>query len=201
MPLLLSKQINANSAYAVWKISETPIVLGELISERPASVHPHKLSEWIVGRILVKNLCDLFQIKYQGVTNDKWGKPLLTGSKSEISITHSFPYAAAILNLDHPCGIDLELPRQKMFKVKQKFLHDSELKYQDDLAALTKIWSAKEVLYKIYSRKGISIRDEMRVELLDKEMANGTLLANGNEMKIRVAFEDIADYLLCYSIS
>ena len=169
MPLLLSKQISDNAAYAVWNIQETFLELPYLSPEPyPPNLHPVRQAEWIVGRILIKRLCDIFQIDYQGVESLETGKPVLKNSEAEISISHSFPIASAMLKLDGPCGIDMEQPRQKMLDVQGKFMNETEESYRNDLGKVCTIWCAKEVVYKIHGRKYLSLKNEIDVQIEDE---------------------------------
>jgi hypothetical protein len=93
MPLLLSKKINPYSAYAVWKIAETEAQLLELSHITPPEMQSNKRSEWMVSRILVKYLVELFDLEYHGMDSLPTGKPYLIDQRAEISISHSFPFA------------------------------------------------------------------------------------------------------------
>ncbi len=202
MPLLLSKSINAYSAYAVWNIQETNDVLMSMSAdEAPENYHPSKLAEWIVGRILIQRLCSQFNIKYEGIEVEETGKPILKNRQAEISISHSFPMAAAMIHLKHPCGIDLERPRHKLLQIREKFINGSEKAYADDLDKLCAIWCAKEVLFKIYSRKKLSLRDDTSVKFSSDFALVGTInkLTKGYPKSYNIAVEEIKDYLLAYN--
>jgi 4'-phosphopantetheinyl transferase EntD len=198
MPLLLSKQINPYSAYAVWHITETEDQLTGLINETSRHTNPNKKSEWIVTRILIKYLCNLFEVNYNGIENTPVGKPILINSNAEISISHSFPMAACLINVRKPCGIDIELPRQKLTYVKKKFLNPQE--NSDKLGDLTKIWTAKEVLFKVYGDKELSFKNEMLIKFKTEERATGLILKNGLESSHEIMFESLFNYTLAYSI-
>jgi 4'-phosphopantetheinyl transferase len=199
MPILLSKNISDHSAYAIWKISETELQLSELISETPPDIADNKKSEWIVTRILVQYLCSIFNIDYQGMDNHPSGKPFLMGKTAEISITHSFPMAGAMINLNHPCGIDIELPREKLINIQSKFLHLNERKYEDDVESLCKIWMAKEVLYKVFGRSNLSFKNEMEINIIDEWNASGKILKEGHLAAHDIIFESVWNFRIAYS--
>jgi len=199
MPLLLNKQIDEQSAYAVWNIQETFLELPYLSPEPyPAELHPVRQAEWIIGRVLVKTLCEKFDIKYQGISKQDKGKPYLTGSNANISISHSFPIAAAMIHLEKPCGIDMERPRDKHAQVKLKYLHESELEYQNDLNKLCTIWCAKEVIYKIFGRKFLSLKDEIKLSFESDSLIKGDILKSGHEQTHWVHYEWVKEYLLAF---
>lgn len=202
MPLLLSKQINAYSAYAVWNIQETNQTLLDLIDEEvPQDQNPTRLAEWIVGRILIKSLCVQFGLKYRGVLPDEAGKPHLIGSTANISISHSFPLAAAMIHLNHSCGIDLERSRQKLINIQDKFINETEITHRDDIQKLCAIWCGKEVLYKIYGRRKLSLREEMTISFETDHIMNGIIHKEGvPEQRHRIHYESVRDYFLAYNI-
>lgn len=199
MPLLFSKQINPYSAYAVWHITETESQLLEKIKENPEHSNPNKKSEWIVTRILIRYLCSLFDLNYHGMGNHESGKPFLIDQRAEISISHSFPVAACLINTRKPCGIDIELPREKLRLVSSKFLHSEEAR-SDDLAYLCKIWTAKEALYKSYGEANLSMQNEMKISLMADDRAEGLILKEGFEKKYVICFEDLFRYTMAYTI-
>ena len=201
MPLLLSKQISPCAAYAVWNIQETNQVLLDMVEEKvPDYMNPTRLAEWIVGRILIKSLCGQFGIAYQGLVKNSSGKPHLVGSNVEISISHSFPMAAAMIHQDSSCGIDLERTRGKLVRIQDKFVNESEHAYLDNLEKLCAIWCGKEVLYKIYGRKKLSMRDETFIAFESDEIMNGRIRKDGKESAHRIHYEAVKDYYLAYSI-
>ena len=201
MPLLLSKQIHENAAYAVWNIQETFLEIPYLSPEPfPAQLHPVRQAEWIVGRILIKHLCESFDLDYKGVGIHDTGKPFLKGHGVHISISHSFPMACAMLHLKQPCGIDLERPREKMLFVQNKFLNDSESGYRDDLEKIAILWCAKEVIYKIHGRKYLSLKDEIEIIIKNEDTILGKITRPIDQEEFTLHYELVKEYILCYSV-
>ena len=187
------------SAYAVWNIQETFLELPYLSPEPfPADLHPIRQAEWIIGRVLVKSLCEKFEIEYRGVSKHDNGKPYLEGSNVHISISHSFPIAAAMIHLEKPCGIDMERPREKHKLVKAKYLHPSEMEFQEDLNKLCSIWCAKEVIYKIFGRRFLSLKDEIKVVFESENIMKGFILKKGQESSHHIQYGWVKDYILAY---
>ena len=201
MPLLLSKRTSGYSAYAIWNIQETNEQLFELIDEPyPTDLNPTRQAEWIVGRILVKSLCLQFDLEYKGIAPNEHGKPYLNGLNAEISISHSFPMAAAMIHLHKPCGIDLERARQKLINTQDKFINDSEIQYHDQLEKLCAIWCGKEVLYKIYGRRKLSMKDHTTIEFLSDDKMNGIIHKEAKHENYQIHFEPVKDYFLAHSL-
>ena len=201
MPLLLNKKIDEYSAYAVWNIQESFVELPYLSPEPfPANLNPVRQAEWIIGRVLIKSLCSLFDIEYVGIEKHDKGKPYLKNSYANISISHSFPIATAMIDLKHSCGIDMEQPREKLKTVQHKFLHESEVAYKDNLEKLCAIWCAKEVIYKIYGRRFLSLKDEIKVSFESDNLMVGKILKEGYEDDYNIHYEWVKDYVLAYGI-
>ena len=199
MPLLLSKQISDNAAYSVWNIQETFLEIPYLSPEPfPSELHPVRQAEWIIGRVLIKSLAEKFNLEYQGVGVRETGKPFLAGYDVEISISHSFPMASAMIHLKKSCGIDLELPRQKMLDVQDRFLHKSEHQYKGNLEKVCEIWCAKEVIYKIFGRKFLSLKDEIKILFESDNLMKGEILKKGHESTHQIRYEWVKEYLLAF---
>ena len=197
---MLTKKLNTSSSYAVWHITETEDELLALYKEKPPEMVPKKKAEWLATRLLVAHLVTSFGKEYKGIYKELSGKPCLINDDAEISITHSFPMAAAIINLISPCGIDIERPRNQLIKIQSKFLNLSELQYKHDVYSLCKIWICKEVLYKIFGDLQPNFKDDMRVEIHSEKEATGVVMKSKKEQKITLIIEPIFNYFIAYSI-
>ena len=199
MPLLLSKQIDDSAAYAIWKISETNSQLQKLHDEiAREDFHRNKIGEWLATRILVKLLCQKFGIDYAGIRKDENGKPFLVNSTAQISLSHSFPIASAMLHTSKPCGIDVEWPREKMQRIQDKFLNTAESKYRDDLTSLCTIWAAKEAIYKRYGKRSLSLKDHILIDL-KPDSISGEIIKNQTSTFVPLSMERLKQYILVYS--
>lgn len=199
MPLLLNKQIDELSAYAVWNIQETFLELPYMSPEPfPAELNPIRQAEWIVGRILVKSLAEKFNIPFRGIGKHETGKPFLMDSEAHIAISHSFPIASAMIHLNKPCGIDMERPREKHIRVQEKFINETEKAFKSDLMNLCAIWCAKEVIYKIFGRRFLSFKEEINVSFESEEVMLGEITKKGHEKTHCIHYEWVKGYLLAY---
>jgi len=201
VPLLLSKPISPHSSYAIWNIQETNEKLIELHNApHPKQLHPTKLAEWLATQILLKNVCQVFDINYKGIRKNEAGKPFLIDSSAHISISHSFPMASVMINRYKACGVDLERQRSALLKIQHKFLHKEELIYQNDMDKLCAIWCAKEVLFKIHGRKELSLKDDLKIDFITENWLTGYILKGGFEESFNLHYEPLKDYFLAYNI-
>lgn len=117
--------------------------------------------EFIATRILRHQLFGFEHIHY-----DTHGAPYIH-SEGYISISHTHNYVGIALNKDHRVGLDLETHRPTIQRLQHKFLNEHEQKVFDTTSyiEMTKVWSAKEALYKLAGRKQIIFKTDL---LLDK---------------------------------
>ena len=134
---------------------------------------------------------------------DEFGKPHLQGEKY-ISITHSHNFAAISIS-DEAVGIDIELQRDKIIRIADKFC-DSEFQFlnmnsDEYMRILTVIWGAKEAIFKIRNEKGISFKDHIKVNSfeLESKQTIAELHFNNLVKDFTIHFEEIEDFTLVYA--
>ena len=200
MPLFLTKKINKVSTYAVWNITETADDLARFAGFSAPNGSNKKKCEWLATRLLVMHLVALFKIRYNGIGKTAKGKPFLIGQTANISITHSFPMAAAMIHLDAPCGIDIELPQSQLVKIQSKILHKSEYQHKDNIFNLCKIWMAKEVLIKICGQTQLSLKKEIKTEFINDYQILGYILSDEIEEQHMIGIVPIFNHLLAFNL-
>ena len=187
---------NKNSIVIIWKINESLSVLQNMTKEKSKIKNIIKQKEFYASRILIKNLCKSFNIKYNGIIKKDSGKPYLKNRTENISISHSFPYVTGILNKEKKCGIDIEKIQKKILKINHKFLSESELnKIKNNTQKNTIYWTAKESLYKL---KGefLSFKNDIKIiELKNSFNIYGKVLSKRIPLKV----EEIDDYIITYT--
>lgn len=211
MPVIKIDQINENRSVAIWKITES---LDKLLSLRSLGNYDHvyydqythedKKREWLTSRLLLQYLAEQMNIEFKGVFRNDNGKPCLVDSPAEVSLSHSFPYVAAIVDRTQDVGIDLEQPKEKLRKIASRFLSDTELEFTgDNIQKLCICWCAKETLYKIYSKRGLPFREGMRIdpfELKESNLFIGNILANGSVKSYKLRYIIASDHILTYNV-
>ena len=99
-------------------------------------------------------------------------------------------------------GIDIEEKKSKIINIQNKFLNESEKlkdEYQSDLDYLTKIWTAKESIYKALGIKGISFSDDIIIKNTKKNKGHGYYINGKEKYKFDLMFFSIDNYILCYA--
>lgn len=132
---------------------------------------------------------------------DSFGKPHLKNEK-HISITHSHEYAAIIVS-NQPAGIDIELQREKISNIASKFSLEPLDKEKNYIQKLTRIWGAKEAIFKIKNEKGISFKDHITVGPFEMRDTRGTAILYFNTIKeeFDLYFHEIEKFTLVYALN
>jgi 4'-phosphopantetheinyl transferase len=196
MPLHKIITLNASTQILVWEITESYQELFDAVVLNESNLNRLNGMKSKMHQRAFLSVRKLFQ--EDGYTDldlyyDEFGKPHLYDGK-HISITHSHQFSAIILS-DKVVGIDIELQREKIIRIADKFA-DTEFSFLNPeekieyIRKLTVIWGAKEAIFKIRNEKGISFRDHIKVEAFEM---------NDKHTKTELHFDDIIkDFNICF---
>lgn len=205
MPIYKTIKSSKHTTVIVWKIVESLDELNQGI--RLTSISLKRISNmrseihqkgYLSIRHLLKSLGyddkDLFY------TDD--GKPHLKDGK-HISITHSFIFSAIIVS-NHEVGIDIEMNREKIVKIANKFVAEEYIFFEEEnlIEQLTVVWGAKESLYKIHPDGGLLFKHHLPIEsfkLTDGQTRGWIKKDNFFEI-YSIYFEQIENFTLVYAI-
>lgn len=205
MPVSKIESLGKNRARGLWYINEAEPDLSFLSFESCPEdiVHLHKRLEWLAGRALLRALVESLELPYEGIRKDEFGKPFLKSLPHFISLSHSYPYVAAQIDLFQSVGIDVEQPKEKLMQIGPRVLAPEE--WTDANGQLVKLciyWCAKEALYKIYGKRNLHFSDHLQI--LPFQLSNfGTLTGKinlpPNENTVRLQYQVTDDYVLVYT--
>lgn len=84
---------------------------------------------------------------------------------AHISISHTRGLVCVAVDMDKPIGIDVEYKSDRVVRVRSKFLDDDESRRigADDVDMNLAVWTAKEAMYKLLSKPGVSLQDNLHV--------------------------------------
>jgi phosphopantetheinyl transferase len=90
----------------------------------------------------------------------------LPNEQYHFSISHCDDYAAAIVSKNKRVGVDIEVPVQKIIRIKDKFLSKEELERFPDHSErqLTLLWSTKESIFKWYGSGSVDFREHIHLQ-------------------------------------
>jgi len=170
MGCITKHYLNEFSILGVWKIEEdldTLLGMVTLNTEekkryKSFSSNSRKL-EFLSVRALLSELIG----KEASIVYNKNNKPFIKDGSRFISISHSHKLTAILLSTNEKVGIDLEYMSSNIAAIALKFLNVKEkiTKDPDNRKYHLYIhWCAKEALYKICDKEGISIRKNITIE-------------------------------------
>jgi len=211
MALEYIKQINGNIHLAVWKIEEDlefyaqKVTLSSIDQEIVGSTtHPEKKLEFMAGRLLCKTVLKQLNISNQPIFRNKYGKPEIPDSEYNISLSHTENYIALAIGFKLNVGIDIEQPKAKMKKIAPRLYTEQEMKYcGDNLENFSKIWSAKEVLYKLFEKRELNFKDHLNVMPENEQwsLMTGTIKKDHFHQSFTLAFYELEKYFICLNIN
>ncbi len=212
MPIIHHQQLNKDSSWAVWKIDESydefmaMVNLDDNDNEALDQItHPIKILEWFGSRLTLKYLLNKIQLQFLGIVKDEHAKPFLKDLTVHMSISHCYPYAAAIIHRHHPVGIDIEFPKEKLKRIAHKVFNPTELEFVgDDLILHSIVWSAKEVLYKMNGKKELTFKEHLEImpfSLQNDATFVGKMLHENKDIeKYNLKFSQIKDHFLVFNL-
>ena len=206
MPLFKIDRMAPSRCWALWHITESESELAARIAPHehiPGTLSfPQKRLEFAAGRLLVKAILAQLNSPFEGIVKDEHGKPRLTGSLFKISLSHSYPYVAALIDANSEAGIDIEQPKSKLLRVGPRILHAEEL--TDAGTNITKhcvYWCAKESLMKVYGKRNLAFSENLRIKpfkLESEGLLFGKVIADIS-MDITLQYRIFPDFVLVYS--
>ncbi|TYP94663.1 phosphopantetheinyl transferase [Sphingobacterium allocomposti] len=211
MGLVYLRELNSETKLAIWRIEETAdellsrLQLDEREKARLESLGKGKRTlHWLATRVLLRYL--LKTEDYIACPSDDNGKPFLPDYPYKISLTHSFDYAGVLMSTQGECGIDLEIVKDKVLRVKEKFLKPKELAFIQDnnIEQLYACWCAKEAVYKLQGNKGVSFLEDMTILPFQYKPQGIMTLLLRKERKtqfFQVYYEKFQDYMLGYVVA
>lgn len=193
MGCITKHYLNEFSILGVWKIEEDIDTLLGLVSldtnEKKKyegfSSSSRKL-EFLSVRALLSELIG----KDVKIVYNKNNKPFLNDGSRFISISHSHKLTAILLSTNEKVGIDLEYMSSNIAALAFKFINRKEKvsKTEERRYHLYIHWCAKEALYKICDKEGISIRNNITIEPFTVSEA-GEIRGKVQTNKINESFE------------
>ncbi|WP_161787215.1 4'-phosphopantetheinyl transferase family protein [Hymenobacter sp. IS2118] len=224
MPLHTLQRLSPTAVLGLWHLTETPAELWAALPQAaiyqtlmPAAADAGRQAQWLAGRALAHRLLPELINQPPGgavVRNDETGRPWLSGLDAEppvLSLSHSGAWVAAVVAQSGRAGIDVEMIRDKAQRLAPRFLSAAEYA-EAGLAAqaapahanahYTRLWSAKETLYKLAAQRGIIFREQLLLSSFVAEESGeipATLVRNGTQTRHCICYYQPAPgYVLTY---
>ncbi|MDP2174849.1 MAG: hypothetical protein Q8K70_02955 [Bacteroidota bacterium] len=199
MPLFFEKTINAAKKLAVWEITEDlSFFLNKITFSCNLPFHPKRKLE---------KACELFLVDFitknkglhQFLDNDENGKPYLKEHQISLSFSHSQNKVACLIDFNGgDVGVDIELLKSKIIDIAPKFINPNDQSpFKEKLIHCHFIWGAKEVLFKIWSKKGIDFKKDLLI--LHNIKSIGIVNKDAYSQKYNLDCLKINDFILVWN--
>lgn len=213
MPLHSLTPLPAGALLGLWHLTEAEDALLALLppateyaARRPTGRHAARTAQWLAGRVVAHQLLPRITPADAVLANDANGRPYFPALPDlAVSLSHSGEWVAAILAPRGRVGTDIELIRTKAQKLAPRFLSEAErADAGDDAAKYSLYWSAKETLYKLHSRRGLVLKEQLLLEpfrLREAGVLTGHLLLENSRSQHHIHYlRPSVDYFLTYCV-
>jgi phosphopantetheinyl transferase len=147
----------------------------------------------------------LIQHLYQqtfAIKKDDFGKPFIDEIDEHISISHTKNACAILFTRDPNPGLDIEIEREQLFRIKSKYLSSAELQKHDisNLKTLTILWAAKEAIFKWHGIGEVDFKAHSYIQHIDFEnnQIQAHFLKTGYETDMHLQFLEHKDHVIVY---
>lgn len=208
MPFLREIDPAAGIRAGIWKITETADeLLADIhLSESETTLYATFRNElrkrqWLACRALLKHLLAPFTINVSYSPN---GKPYLDSGSHHISVSHAGEFAAAVCSETSSVGIDIEKIKDRVIRVKERFLQKNELESiipGDHPDQLHIFWGGKEALFKLQGDHDVDFRNDIHIHPFDyfcnrNNKCKATLTIKSCDTDYMLYFQKIEDAML-----
>jgi len=194
MGCITKHYLNEFSILGVWKIEEDQNTLLDLVSldnDEKKKYNGFSSSSRKLEFLSVRALLSELIGRDAKIAYNKNNKPFLQDGSRFISISHSHNLTAILLSTNEKVGIDLEFMSTNIAAFAFKFINRKEKvtrEIDERRYHLYIHWCAKEALYKICDKEGISIRNNITIDPF-KVSESGVIKGHVNTNKINESFD------------
>ena len=204
MPQISSKSLLLSSnalQWMIWEITED-LSFFQTFPENWTTNKDHQIVsqkklESSAARFSLWSLCQQISEGPWDLRKDERNRPYFDQSDYHISLSHSFPFVAAIISHKKSVGIDLERFGRQVEKIGPRFLSAEEWnRWQDSHSDLTKAWTCKEAIYKAMGVPGLAFQQDIQLP----SFANNPFKIHVRDKKITISTEVFEDFACSIAI-
>jgi 4'-phosphopantetheinyl transferase len=200
MPECYKEIIDPGIDIALWQITESERELTQgltLSAQAQKRLSMRKSNMHRKGYLAIRQLLKKYDIAPQLHQYEANGAPYLTDGRF-LSISHT-KNVAAVAIAKTPVGIDVEYYQNKIVPIALRFLHPNEreqIEIDHQIEQYTKIWTAKEAIYKVFNTPGIHFANQIFINAFQwgATKGQGTLFHNGVQHPFNLHFFEFKDY-------
>lgn len=204
MPQISSKSLLLSSTslqWMIWEITEDLSFFQTFpenwTTNKDQEIVSQKKLESSAARFSLWSLCQQISEGPWDLRKDDRNRPYFDQSDYHISLSHSFPFVAAIISHKKSVGIDLERFGRQVEKIGPRFLSAEEWnRWQDSHSDLTKAWTCKEAIYKAMGVPGLAFQQDIQLPQFD----NNPFKIHVRDKKITISTEFFEDFACSIAI-
>ena len=204
MPQISSKSLLLSSnalQWMIWEITEDLSFFQTFpenwTTNKDQEIVSQKKLESSAARFSLWSLCQQISEGPWDLRKDERNRPYFDQSDYHISLSHSFPFVAAIISHKKSVGIDLERFGRQVEKIGPRFLSAEEWNlWQDSHSDLTKAWTCKEAIYKAMGVPGLAFQQDIQLP----SFANNPFKIHVRDKKITISTEVFQDFACSIAI-
>ena len=204
MPQISSKSLLLSSnalQWMIWEITEDLSFFQTFpenwTTNKDQEIVSQKKLESSAARFCLWNVCQQISEGPWDLRKDDRNRPYFDQSDYHISLSHSFPFVAAIISHKKSVGIDLERFGRQVGKIGPRFLSAEEWNlWQDSHSDLTKAWTCKEAIYKAMGVPGLAFQQDIQLP----SFANNPFKIHVRDKKITISTEVFQDFACSIAI-
>ncbi len=205
MPKVIDFQPPIPLQWSLWQIAESPEDLLLSVSLSEAQKEDFKKRKTKAGQqgFLAARLA-LHQLTPEAseLQMNENGVPTLP--HLYCSLSHTAHYAVAVV-AEEAVGVDIESYRPKIERIAQKFTHPKEIDFlpQTDkrIEMLTRLWTAKEAIYKAVQKPGLSLSNQIQIApfSLASTSGNAEVFIDNNVLSFTLNFSTFNEHELTFA--
>lgn len=208
MGCITKHYLNEYSILGVWKIEEdidTLLGMIELDSDERKRFREFRSNSRKLEFLSVRALLAELLGKDARIVYNKNNKPFLKNGSHFISISHSYRLTAILLSTNEQVGIDLEYMNANISAFVSKFMNKKEKVVKDPANVKYHLylhWCAKEALYKICDKEGISIKNNIIIkpfELKDSGEIKGIVKTDKINLTFDLSYTKYDNYAIVWT--
>jgi len=200
VPLFNKWNIGPHAAAAIWQADEPESFFSGHTGITSDIKNEKRRVEHLAGRFLLQYLVPGFPL--HEIQKDRHDKPRTNNNGYFFSISHSWPYIAAVISTHSEVGIDIQTWNPRIPSIQHKFLSpDEQLLFKNEISLITAAWTAKEAAYKWNGRRNVDFIEDMPITtfIQNAHVNNIHILSKLSEKPALIYVDNIIN--ACFSCS
>ncbi len=156
-------------------------------------IHPRTSLQRKASRLLLTEMLGTLP----KLEKDAEGRPLLSNSPLNVSISHTDGFAAVMLG-PGPVSVDVQAISPRILKLRERYLKDEEQRMAPDMDSATLLWAAKETVYKFRATEKHDFRAPISIHLITDETLSVSLSLTDELIRMTLGYRWLSGAVLVW---